>query len=412
MIDKWQKIVLNRLIDKYERTSAFRQGKIPDKRVFLNFYGRPKTDISEYNIENNSIRVTINDSVMKLSQEKLIFYEWMFGESNHIISRVWLNFNAVEDVYNILGRMSTKDIMTSLCDEITTEISKIKTVWINDYYRDTLAFLKSHFSTGNRLPKNKTERKNLYTVMRFIDSNPDTVLTERVFSEKCFGDSKYFEMNVKSTLLYILRKYLDSNSSDTDLLQMIGIIKYPEQLELCGNFSLTKGSNMCNFEMFNTGICLYADDIDKFKLSIDKAVKKIISIENRANYFAYISQRKNPDEIVIYHGGHYSPYKKKLFKAVSNSMGENCKWCHWGDIDFGGFSMLKRLREEINKDILPCKMNVDELVRYDAFTMPFSDEYAIKLKMLRNSDLLSDCRDCIDYMLKNKVRLEQEAMLT
>ena len=34
------------------------------------------------------------------------------------------------------------------------------------------------------------------------------------------------------------------------------------------------------------------------------------------------------------------------------------------------------------------------------------------LKKLKEQERLSDCLDCIDYMLNNKVRLEQEAMLT
>ena len=36
----------------------------------------------------------------------------------------------------------------------------------------------------------------------------------------------------------------------------------------------------------------------------------------------------------------------------------------------------------------------------------------INLKKLKEQERLSDCLDCIDYMLNNKVRLEQEAMLT
>ena len=39
-------------------------------------------------------------------------------------------------------------------------------------------------------------------------------------------------------------------------------------------------------------------------------------------------------------------------------------------------------------------------------------DYAEKLQALSGNDLLADCRDCLRYMCENRVRLEQEAMLT
>ena len=412
MINNWQKIILNRLIDKYERTSAYREGKVPDKRIFLKFYGNTKTDFPEYDIESRITRISINSAVIELCEKDMIFFEWMRGEDNHIISRVWLNFDTVENIYKFLERRSSKNVIEEVCVEICAEIEKSKTQWITDYYKDTLVFMRSHLSTGNRLPKSIVDRENIYKVMQFIDNNPDAVFSERVFSEKCFGDSKFFESQIKSTLLSILRKYLDSNSNDNDLLSMIGIVKYPEQLELCGNFYLYRTDKKYDFADLKTGVCIYSSDIDDFDLFIDKSIRKIITIENRANYFTYINQMKSSDELVVYHAGHYSPSKKKLLKSLNKAMSGNCIWLHWGDIDFGGFSMLKRLRQEININILPYRMNNEELVKFSSYTISFSDEYALKLKNLLDEEILFDCKACLEYMLKNKVRLEQEAMLT
>lgn len=74
--------------------------------------------------------------------------------------------------------------------------------------------------------------------------------------------------------------------------------------------------------------------------------------------------------------------------------------------------MLLRLRTEILPTVQPYRMSVAELQTYQAYTQPFSKDYAEKLKKLKEQERLSDCLDCIDYMLNNKVRLEQEAMLT
>ena len=115
---------------------------------------------------------------------------------------------------------------------------------------------------------------------------------------------------------------------------------------------------------------------------------------------------------MIYHGGHYSPSKKKLFEKIAAAMPKNSTWLHWGDIDLGGFRMLLRLRTEILPTVQPYRMNIPELQAYRNFTQPFSGDYAEKLQKLSEAALLSDCKACIDYMLTHKIRLEQEAMLT
>ena len=74
--------------------------------------------------------------------------------------------------------------------------------------------------------------------------------------------------------------------------------------------------------------------------------------------------------------------------------------------------MLMRLRSEILASIRPYRMNREELVSYSDYTRPFQQEYALKLRVLAEHPLLSDCKECLEYMIKNSVKLEQEAMLT
>ena len=74
--------------------------------------------------------------------------------------------------------------------------------------------------------------------------------------------------------------------------------------------------------------------------------------------------------------------------------------------------MLLRLRREILPAVQPYRMNADELTRYSDFAQPIRQDYAEKLQALSGDGLLADCRDCLRYMCENRVRLEQEAMLT
>jgi hypothetical protein len=93
-------------------------------------------------------------------------------------------------------------------------------------------------------------------------------------------------------------------------------------------------------------------------------------------------------------------------------MPESCHWYHWGDIDYGGFSMLARLRREIREDVRPYRMDEGELARYAALTQPVTAEYAAKLRELAQRQELVDCLPCVNYMIEKRVKLEQEAMIS
>ena len=242
-------------------------------------------------------------------------------------------------------------------------------------------------------------------VNAIIDSGTVNAVSERVFSEICFGDSKRFENRLRQVLLAVMRKYFSSEMTDAELLRSIGISRYPEPLELRGNI-IVNSNRMITLKC---GFCVYSNEIEDIQLSPGPDVTRIITIENRANYFAY---RQSDNELVVYHGGHFSPAKKMLFLKLAAAMPEKCIWYHWGDIDFGGFSMLMRLRSEILASIRPYRMNREELVSYSDYTRPFQQEYAQKLRALAEHPLLSDCKECLEYMIKNSVKLEQEAMLT
>ena len=405
MNERWRKGILNRLLDKYERTEAFKRGETPDRRIMLRFYGASKSDFPEYDIDNHFVRSDINETVIAMKAEGLIDFEWFRGEENHIIKRLWLNVERIDSAYHAADRRSAKAVAFAVIRELEREIDTVSTEWMIAYYSETKEYIQEKIQLGSRISADGNERRNLFHMLRFIDGNSLTSLTERVFSEKCFGDSKFFETKMKSTLLSIMRKYISREMNDAELLQSIGISRYPEPLEMRGN-TLVNGNNM---NALKGGFCIYSNDIEVANILIPDNVERILTIENRANFFAY---QKAEDELVIFHGGQYSPAKKRLFEKIAAAMPENCIWYHWGDIDLGGFSMLLRLRKEIMPSIQPYRMSKNELIAFQSFTQSFSKEYAEKLRKLSEQEQLSDCRVCINYMLEHHIKLEQEAMLT
>ena len=404
--------ILNALLDKYERSSFFRDKKQPTRRIMLDFYNGGKSDFSYYDIEQSERRIAVNRAVIDLSKKLLLDFDWMKGEREHIIAKVWLNTENLPLAYQTAGRMPKSDMIEQTLKEIKSVQDEVKSSWACAYLRDAYEAISSKRKLINTVPSNKRERNLLFQAIAAIDKLDGAEYMERVFSLRTFGDSKEYERFVKSRLLSILRRYLDldDDTSDEDILKQIGIVKYPEQFEFCGNVSITFDSGSVDFRHLSGGT-IFSTDLSHGIIRIDPLIESIVTIENRANYIEYIYEMKTEKELVVYHGGQYSPRKRIFLRALAKAAPLNCKWYHWSDIDYGGFIMLLRLRQEIKPDIIPYRMNSGELVRYTDLLATTNAIYTKKLKRLKDRPELSDCYECIDYMIENMVRLEQEAML-
>jgi hypothetical protein len=301
-------------------------------------------------------------------------------------------------------------------------LRETKSEWIRRFLEDALAGIdRARVAAG--FLADAEERRRLFTAFRFIDAlnaAPQAELLERVFSIRCFGDSKIFETSVKKRLLDILRRHADfeDDATEEDMLRFIGIAKYPEYFEFRGPLVFTirdNPRNSCNswtdFSPLAGGAALSAADLDRGALTLPPDLERVISIENKANYFDYLARHNDERELVLYHGGQYSSARGRFFRAVSVAMPPACEWQHWGDIDYGGFSMLARLRREIRPGIIPYKMDVDTLTEHITAAVPAAPAYVERLKTLLAVPELADCRSVLEYMIEHKVRLEQEALL-
>lgn len=413
MNDEIQRKLIMALLDKYERSSFFRTGAAPTKRILLKLYENGKCEFPDYNIENGEQRIRINESVQALAQKGFVHFEWMKGEENHILSKIWLSTEKLQDAYFFINRQPQNDFLSKVEAELAACMESVGSQWIKDYLQDIRGYIRQKRKLHGLIPENAQDRNALLQALRYIDTNGDNELLKRVFSVRCFGDSKHFERVVQKRLLRIVKKYFDCDDQATDeqLLNLIGIVKYPEQFEFCGPLSLdSPDGKSLDFSGLSGGSAIYGRDMAVARIVLSPKARCILSIENKANYFDYISKHRQPDELVVYHGGPYSPSKKIFLQAIAYASGA-LPWYHWGDIDYGGFSMLARLRSEVSASIRPYRMNKQELVTFAAFTTSFSAEYSHKLHELAGRAELKDCSECLAYMLERSVRLEQEALL-
>jgi len=405
--------LLSALLDKYERSGSFREQSRPTRRIRLRLYDGGKSDFSYYDIENSERRDLVNRAVIELSETDVVFYQWMKGETGHILAGVWLNADSLPLAYALARRKPKDETLREVCGELTETLKRVSSPWAKNYLQDALDAISQKRKIAGVVPEDPADRRCLLTAMQAVDSLNGHEIVERVFSLQYLGDSKRFEKTVRSRLIGILKKYLDADDDARDdaLLGQVGIVKYPEQFEFCGKVSLVFGGGVTDYAPLRFGGSVFASDLTEGKLVVSPKVTRILSIENRANYMEYIAKSRSGDELVLYHGGQYSPAKKNFFLAVRDAMPEHCDWFHWGDIDYGGFAMLARLRRELKQDVLPFRMSREELLRYKPLTAAIAEGYIEKLSRLTQKPELSDCRECLDFMIANRIRLEQEAML-
>jgi len=412
--------ILSKLIDWYESSPTYARDQKQTRRRNMKLYDNGQTDFPDYNIENPIIKNDINQAVLDLTNKELIGFQWMRGQKNHIISKLWLNVDLVGKVYDQLGRRPKRDIVDDTLLQLNDFLTRIKAhyttkfpvQWIYKWLEDSIEEISRKRSIGVILPEQQSERDDLFKAFSYLANNTELETLVRVFSMDCFGDSKHFELSVKSRLVRIIKKYLaQDNCTDEEALRLVGIVSYPEQFAFSGDLTIVLPKGSVNFALLPFGGTLTIDDVKSGQIIIAQNVKRVLTIENRANYVDYVHKSQESNELVLYHGGQFSPAKRIFFQKVVSSLPSGCNFYHWGDIDYGGFLMLARLRREIFSAIKPWRMNQNELVKYMKFTVGFSETYRKRLTSLLEISELSDCFSCIEYMLKINVRLEQEIML-
>jgi hypothetical protein len=196
------------------------------------------------------------------------------------------------------------------------------------------------------------------------------------------------------------------------VLEQIGILTYPEIFEFCGNARLSFPKSVLDTASFQSGFCLQSENLN-FLNDIDIShIKTLIFVENRTNYRYLILHGILDDTLAIYHGGFYSPVKRKLFKRLSDSVTSSAIILFWGDIDLGGFLMFTRLKKEFFPNLIPWKMGLEDFEKHKKYGVKRPLTY---LKLLRNK-LDGEHFDPYFFpvaqaILKEGVTVEQEIML-
>jgi hypothetical protein len=407
--------ILNLLLDRYERSGHCLPGKNSNRKVALAF---TRGEYPRYH-ENDPCVIEINGTVQALADAGFITFTWRKGYIGWLLDKVYLNLDSVTQVYAKVGRkplVDTADIFSEMLQQATITI---RTSWKLRFLQDEVLRLQKNLRPSRLIPNDKVQTEAILKVLQYTENGPELM---RVISSNCFHDSKYLERNLLPQLVSITKTYEpelityrslgEEVLTQSVVLEQLGILTYPEIFEFCGDVRLNFSEVGIDAGAFQNGFCLQSENLELItSVKLDK-ITTILLVENRTNYRYLILRGVPSDTLVIFHGGFYSPMKRKLFRLFAEAVHPTSDLLFWADIDLGGFLMFTRLKNDIFRGLVPWKMGLDDYEEYKSYGFVRSSSYLDSLRQRMKDEQFDPVFFPVaDAILKNGTTVEQEIML-
>lgn len=388
MINRYEKEIINKLIDKYEKSKSF----TGENKVNQKFSVKVSSLFTKYGDHSNyEVFQGVNEAIDNLMRKSFVMAK---ANSAHVYNNVVLNVDTLTEIYKYVSRVPKKDINKSVLklmenykgrNEILDRYCLVQYERINtnrpiQFFNDDLIELEN----------------TLIAVEELLKVHRETFM--RDFSVRVFKDSKLFE-GISPKVINLLYEYGDFAEKE-QVLGDLNIIKNPTYINFKGAGSITIKGQRIDLTGLSSDIAISSimlSDIDKIQV----VGKAIITIENLTSFHTF----KDKDMFVIYLGGYHNSLRREFIKKMYQQ-NPNIDYFHFGDIDAGGFYILEHLKKQTGVDFKPFRMDTETLISYSEYTKPLTENDRDRLSRLINSEHSR----VIKYMLENNCKLEQEAI--
>lgn len=385
---KYEKAILEHLIDKYERSKSF----TGDNRIGQSFSVKLVKLFPKYGDEAEyDFYCSLNDTVSELERMEYITSK---RKKNGIVDTVTLNVQLLDDIYRYISRTpkaQTNEQLISLLDTYSDKNDLLKR------FCDAQKIRLSQNKKAEYFDGDVTEyEKLLKAVAMIFDVSEETFI--RDYSIKVFGDSKTFE-SIKSKVKRLLFQYGDFPEEDT-ILEDLNIIRNPGHVYIKGSAVIVIKGQRLDLSELNGDIAISSALLPEIS-SINVTGRRVMTIENLTTFNAFHKK----DYFAVYLGGYHNSHRRNFIKKIYQDNPDD-EYYHFGDIDAGGFYILLHLRAKTGVHFMPYHMGISELQRYKAYTKPLTDNDKKRLAALNGSEF----SDTVNYMLEHDCKLEQEAL--
>ena len=387
--------VLNKLLDKYERSKLSKGGTKNNQKIRIT-----SSDdlLSKYwSADSYLYRDKIILELNLLRDENLVNLEY----KEELLQSVVLNIPNVSSAFSYLNRDSPNDKNQEIKEYAENELLVNTNKIVINFLKEILARLENYKSNTCYFKK-LDELKDLIKILDGLATQKEKILL-RNFSKKKLGDSKLFD-RYASSILKIYNDFSNNHWESFEELCSIHNIYHNTKYALVKKGLVLQINNqIIDLDELSTELSLSEQAIDNLTI-ITAKYHKVITVENLTT-FNYL----NEVATIIYLGGFHNTVKRNLIEKI-HSINPESEWYHSGDIDVNGFVILNDLRIKTGIPFKPLYMNIEQLEKYknECQALTPNDKKRI-YDMLDNPDYF-EFQNVLKYMLENNVKLEQESI--
>lgn len=404
---RYEERILQTLLDSYERSRLSRGEN--EVAVHIAFPITPKT-MPIYFDENSLAYEEIHGTAGHLEEMGYTCSVWKGGKKNHILQKIVLCDEKVDEIYRHLGRVPEKQMQQAQL----AVLQELKTECSTPVARNFICWLMKRLEQGKTVKEylnlDDTEgSRRLIRAIHRIETNQKEIYI-REFSVQCFGDSK--ELEKKSGLIGKIFHRFSDDMEDMDndvILAEYGIYRTPNYVYVKGSGRLRIGTPEAydiDLRSLRQGIGLSGEDLDGLEWKVDVSVKRIITIENLTTFFRW----EEPDSVLIYLGGYHNAVRRKFLQKLYQVFPE-AEYFHFGDIDVGGFEIYEDLCRRTGIPFTTYKMGISELEQYEQYTRELTENDRKRMDSLLNNEAYENVWPILRYMKEHGKKLEQESIL-
>ena len=299
----YEKDILKRLLDIYERRGAFDKDASSLRAIQLEV----KKVYPEYlNRYNHEVYKDVNYSIDALCIKGLVVAE---KNNSGQYSKIKLNVSTVTECYKKLKRMSIPE----QCENVTKvlvlyrncEWPLLQTV-INDWLVQLTEYKKLPYDL-------KYDSKRVDDILRVLQAilKLSTETYIRNFSTALFKDSKRFQKEFRSTIESILFDYTDEVVEKDKILGFYNLYENPTYVLIKGNVVIQFAASVIDVEELQDGIALPNASLENIR-KIEVKAGKVVTVENLTTYH----DLDEKDAVHIYLGGYHNHSKQILLEKI------------------------------------------------------------------------------------------------
>ncbi len=397
-LNKRQKDILKALLNKFEKSKTYRG----ENMVNQSFQVKPGDFFEEYDSDFADLdeQADFERDLSALEAAGLI----SLNRKNGIIKTISMVVSAQDSYYTLLGRTELKELERSQIAMYEAFLGK--NVVLDKFCNAQIQRLQDR----KKAEYPEEEASEIIKILEYICSNKDEIL-ERELSIELFSDSKTFEREYRRKVITVLKKYgeygdiIDNVPDERELEHAIlaehNVFPNPTYVNFKGNGTIGLKNGKVIELSPEMPISVDSDSlglIDK----VNVVSRRIVTVENLTSF----NRVKANDTLFIYLAGYHNTAKQTFIGKIAESNPDK-EWYHFGDIDPDGYYILEHLKKKTNIDFKQLCMSVEEIKKYRDYCKPLEENDIKKAESLIEKGLFVKE---MQYMLANKVKLEQEVV--